>query len=199
MPRGAAGSRTSFGHHPVQHAKALLIARFLDHLALSGADRVSDPHRLLPCVESFELMFVVHEDFLEAARVEPADGARPAISDRREVPAVPEMSPEFRLPALRLSPLVSELPVAEPLLTAELRPRRVLRGAHREEPLQVRFELGLRARFVDLFLGLLFRFPLGFFSAFGGAGFSSSGAAFFAASRSMNVRRRFRSSSTFPS
>src|SRR5207245_1083008 len=160
MRRGASGSRTSFGHHPVQHAKALLVACFLDHLSLPAADRVTDPHRLLRGVESFELMFVVHEDLLEAAWVEPADGPRSTISNRWEVPAVAEMAAEFRLSALRFSPLVSELPVAEPLLTAELGPRRVLRGSHREEPLQVRFELGLRARFVDLFLGLLFLFLL---------------------------------------
>src|SRR3989475_9831523 len=160
MPRGAAGSRTSFRHHPVQHAKALFVARFLDHLALSGADRVPDPHRLLRRVESFELVFVVHEDFLEAARVEPTNGARPAVSDRREVPTVPEMAAEFRLPALRLSPLVSELPVAEPLLAAEPGPRCVLRGSHREKPLQVRFELGLRARLVYLLFSLLFLFLL---------------------------------------
>src|SRR5437867_3837799 len=160
MPRGVAGSRTSFRHHPVQHAKAFLIARFLDHLALSGADRVPDPYRLLRRVETFELVFVVHEDFLEAARMEPANGAGPAVSDRREVPAVPEMAAEFRLPALRLSPLVPELPVAEPLLAAELGPRRVLRGSHREKPLQVRFELRLRARLVDLLFGLLFLLAL---------------------------------------
>src|SRR5207245_2091561 len=107
-----------------------------------------------------ELVFVVHEDFLEAARMKPANGARPTIPDRREVPAVPEMAAEFRLPALRLSPLVSELPVAEPLLAAEPGPRCVLRGSHREKPLQVRFELGLRARLVDRFFSLLFLFLL---------------------------------------
>src|SRR5207245_9645153 len=114
MPRGASGSRTSFGHHPVQHAQAFFVAGFLDHLALSGADRVPDPHRLLRCIKTFELVFVVHEDFLESARMKPADGAGPAVPDRREVPAVPEMTAEFRLPALRLSPLVSELHVADP-------------------------------------------------------------------------------------
>src|SRR5213593_1850711 len=155
MPRGAAGNRTSFGHHPVQHAQAFFVAGFLDHLALSGADRVPDPHRLLRCIKTFELVFVVHEDYLEAARMEPTNGAGPAISDRRKVPAVPEVAAEFRLPALGFSPLVSELPIAEPLLTAALRPRHVLRGSQREKPLQVRFEFGLRPRLVDLFYGLL--------------------------------------------
>src|SRR5881296_2952784 len=101
MPRGAVGSRTSLGHHPIQHAEAFLVAGFLDQLALSAAHRVADPHRLLRCIEPFELMLVVHEDFLEAARVETANGPRPAISDRRKVPAVAEVAAEFGLPALR--------------------------------------------------------------------------------------------------
>src|SRR5207245_1061699 len=104
MPRGAAGNRTSFGHHPVQHAQAFFVAGFLDHLALSGADRVPDPHRLLRCIKTFELVFVVHEDFLEAARMEPTNGAGPAISDRRKVPAVPEVAADFRLPDMEASP-----------------------------------------------------------------------------------------------
>src|SRR2546428_7919366 len=155
MPRGAAGNRTSFGHHPVQHAQAFFVAGFLDHLALSGADRVPDPHRLLRCIKTFELVFVVHEDFLEAARMEPTNGAGPAISDRRKVPAVPEVAAEVRLPALGVSPLVSELPIPEPLLTAELRPRPVLRGSPRAKPLPERFEFGLSPRLLDLFFRLL--------------------------------------------
>src|SRR2546428_5688365 len=105
MPRGAAGNRTSFGHHPVQHAQAFFVAGFLDHLALSGADRVPDPHRLLRCIKTFELVFVVHEDFLEAARMEPTTGARPATSDRRTVPSGPEAAAGLLLPGLGLSPL----------------------------------------------------------------------------------------------
>src|SRR5438445_13476058 len=119
MPRGVADSRTAFRHHPVQHAQAFLIARFLNHLALSGADRVPDPHRLLRRVESFELVFVVHEDFLEAARVEPTNGARPAVSDRREVATDPEMAAEFRLAAVRRAPVVSGPPVGAPLCAAD--------------------------------------------------------------------------------
>src|SRR5947209_20512534 len=132
MPRGAAGNRTSFGHHPVQHAQAFFVAGFLDHLALSGADRVPDPHRLLRCIKTFELLFVVHEDFLEAARMEPTNGAGPAISDRRKVPALPEVAAEFRLPALGFSPLVSELRLADPLLPPELRPAPVLPECNRK-------------------------------------------------------------------
>src|SRR2546428_14136978 len=121
MPRGAAGNRTSLGHHPVQHAQAFFVAGFLDHLALSGADRVPDPHRLLRCIKTFELAFVVHEDFLEAAWMEPTNGARPAIADRRKVPAAREAAAEFLLPALGFSPLVFVLPIAGPLPTPQLR------------------------------------------------------------------------------
>src|SRR2546430_13650513 len=69
------------------------------------------------------------------------------------------MATELRLAALGLAPFVSELPVAEPLLAAELRTRRVLRRSQGEKFLQVRLELWLGPRLVDLFLGLL----LGFF------------------------------------
>src|SRR2546421_9876677 len=123
MPRGAAGNRTSFGHHPVQHAQAFFVAGFLDHLALSGADRVPDPHRLLRCIKTFELVFVVHEDFLEAARMEPTNGAGPAISDRRKVPALPDVAAGVPLPAFGFWARVSGLPIADPLLTPALRPR----------------------------------------------------------------------------
>src|SRR5438093_13139805 len=87
--------------------------------------------------------------------MEPTTGAGTEIYVLRKVPALPEVAAELRLPSLGFSPLVSELPIAEPLLTAELRPRHVLRGSQREKPLQVRFEFGLRPRLVDLFYGLL--------------------------------------------
>src|SRR3989440_7209729 len=160
MPRGAAGSRTSLRHHPVQDSEALLVTRLLDHLALAAADRVRDPDRLLRGVQAIELSFVVHKDLLETARVKAANRARASIPDRREVPAIAEMATELRLATLGLAPFVSELPVAEPLLAAEPRTRRVLRGSQGEKFLQARLELRLGPRLVDFFLGLLLSFFL---------------------------------------
>src|SRR2546421_1417025 len=159
MPPSASDSRTSFRHHPVQDAKPLLVTDLLDQLALASAHRVGNAHRLLRRVQAIELSFVVHEDLLEPARVKAAYRPRASIPDRREVPAIAEMATELRLAALGLAPFVSELPVAEPLLAAELRTRRVLRRSQGEKFLQVRLELWLGPRLVDFFLGLL----LGFF------------------------------------
>src|SRR3989442_1543682 len=160
MPRGAAGSRTSFSHHPVQDPEALFITRLLDELSLAAPDRVPDPDRLLRRIEPFELSFVMDEDFLEAARMKAANGPRAPIPDRREVPAVAEVAAEFRLASLGLPPLIAELPIAEPLLATELGTGRVLRGSHGEKSLQVRIKLRLRPRLVLLFLRLLFLFRL---------------------------------------
>src|SRR2546422_2836396 len=159
MPPGASDSRTSFRHHPIQDAKAFLVTRLLDQLALAGADRVGNAHRLLRRVQAIELSFVVHEDLLEPARVKAANRPRASIPDRREVPAIAEMATDLRLAALGLAPFLCELPVAEPLLAAELRTRRVLRRSQGEKFLQVRLELWLGPRLADFFLGLL----LGFF------------------------------------
>src|SRR2546427_1857713 len=156
MPRGAAGNRTSLRHHPVQDSEALLVTRLLDHLALAAADRVRDPDRLLRGVQAIELSFVVHEDLLETARVKAANRARASIPDRREVPSIAEMATELRLAALGLAPLVSELPVPEPLLAAELGARRVLSKSQGKGLFHARFELRLRPRLVDFFFGLLF-------------------------------------------
>src|SRR3989442_7889752 len=160
MPPSASDSRTSFRHHPVQDAKAFLVTRLLDQLALAGADRVGNAHRLLRRVQAIELSFVVHEDLLEAARVKAANRPRASIPDRREVPAIAEMATELRLAALGLAPFVSELPVAEPLLAAEPGARRVLCRSQGEKFLQVRLELRLGPRLVDFFLRLLLRFFL---------------------------------------
>src|SRR2546428_8403446 len=159
MPPSASDSRTSFRHHPVQDAKPLLVTRLLDQLTLAGAHRVGNAHRLLRRVQAIELSFVVHEDLLEPARVKAAYRPRASIPDRREVPAIAEMATELRLAALGLAPFVSELPVAEPLLAAELRTRRVLRRSQGEKFLQVRLELWLGPRLGGFFL----RPPLGFF------------------------------------
>src|SRR5256712_2611212 len=156
MPRGAAGSRTSFSHHPVQDPEALFITRLLDELSLAAPDRVPDPDRLLRRIEPFELSFVMDKDFLEAARMKAANGPRAPIPDRREVPSIAEMATELRLAPLGLAPLVSELPVPEPLLAAELGARRVLGKSQGKELFHVRFELRLRPRLVDFFFGLLF-------------------------------------------
>src|SRR3989442_6325451 len=155
MPPSASDSRPSFRPHPVQDAKPLLVTRLLDQVTLAGAHRVGNAHRLLRRVQAIELSFVVHEDLLEPARVKAAYRPRASIPDRREVPAIAEMATELRLAALGLAPFVSELPVAEPLLAAELRTRRVLRRSQGEKFLQVRLGLSLCPRLVDLFLGLL--------------------------------------------
>src|SRR5439155_457865 len=84
-----------------------------------------------------------------------------SIPDRWEVPAIAEMATELRLATLGLAPFVSELPVAEPLLAAELRTRRVLCRSKGEKFLQARLESRLGPRLVDFFLGLL----LGSFSS----------------------------------
>src|SRR2546429_968574 len=159
MPPSASDSRTSFRHHPVQDAKPLLVTDLLDQLALASAHRVGNAHRLLRRVQAIELSFVVHEDLLEPARVKAAYRPRASIPDRREIPAIAEMATELRLAALGLAPFVSELLVAEPLLAAELRTRRVLRRSQGEKFLQVRLELWLGPRLVDFFLRPL----LGFF------------------------------------
>src|SRR5256712_6994901 len=160
MRRDAAGSRTSFCHHPVEHAEPFVVARFLDHLPFPGADPVSDPDRLRRGVESFQLPLVVDEDLPKAARVESADGPRSPIPDRREIPPIAKVAPQLRLAALRLPPSIVELAVAEPLLAAELRTLGVLRGSECEEFLQAGLELRLRSRLVGFCLGLFFLFPL---------------------------------------
>src|SRR3989475_951557 len=172
MRRDAAGSRTSFCHHPVEYAQAFVVARFLDHLPFPGADPVSDPDRLRRGVESFQLPLVVDEDLPKAARVESADGPRSPIPDRREIPPIAKVAPQLRLAALRLPPSIVELAVAEPLLAAELRPLGVLRGSECEEFLQAGLEFRLRSRLVDFCLGLfllflLFPFRLLFFLLLG--------------------------------
>src|SRR5256884_5490841 len=154
MPPGHADSGTCFRPHAVQDAKPLLVTRLLDQLTLAGSHRVGNAHRLLRRVQAIELSFVVHEDLLEPARVKAAYRTRSSIPDRREVPAIAEMATELRLAALGLAPFVSELPVAEPLLAAELRTRRVLRRSQAENVLQLRLELCLGPRLVDFFLGL---------------------------------------------
>src|SRR5438128_7477766 len=136
MPRGAAGSRTSFSHHPVQDPEALFIARLLDELSLAAPDRVPDPDRLLRRIKPFELSFVMDEDFLEAARMKAANGPRAPIPDRREAPAVAEVAAEFRLASLGLPPLIGELPIAEPLFAPDRGTGRGLHGADGEERLQ---------------------------------------------------------------
>src|SRR2546428_5479612 len=160
MPRGAAGSRTSFSHHPVQDPEALFITRLLDELSLAAPDRVPDPDRLLRRIEPFELSFVMDEDFLEAARMKAANGPRAPIPDRREVPAVAEVAAEFRLASLGLPPLIAEPPIAEPLLAPELGTGPVLRGSHGEKSLQARIKLRLRPRLGVPFLPLPFPFLL---------------------------------------
>src|SRR5438034_9104275 len=122
---------------------------------------MGDPDRLLRRVQPFELSFVMHQDFLEAARVEPANRPRAPIADRREVPSVAEVAAELRLAALRLSPRVGEPPIPEPLLAAELGPRRILRRSEREESLKMRLEHRLSPRLmVRIFLFLFYRFIL---------------------------------------
>src|SRR3989442_7160562 len=146
MPRGAAGSRTSSSHHPVQDPEALFITRLLDELSLAAPDRVPDPDRLLRRIKPFELSFVMDEDFLEAARMKAANGPRAPIPDRREVPAVAEVAAEVRLASLGLPPLIAELPIAEPPFAPELGTGRGLRGSHREKSLQGRTKLLFRPR-----------------------------------------------------
>src|SRR2546427_12936840 len=160
MRRDAAGSRTSFCHHPVEHTQPFVVARFLDHPPFPGADPVSDPDRLSRGVKSFQLPLVVDEDLPKAARVESADGPRSPIPDRREIPPIAEVAPQLRLAALRLSPSIVELAVAEPLLAAELRPLGVLRGSECEEFLEAGLEFRLRSRLVDFCLGLFLLFLL---------------------------------------
>src|SRR5207249_3081893 len=111
---------------------------------------MGDPDRLLRRVQPFELSFVMHQDFLEAARVEPANRPRAPIADRREVPSVAEVAAELRLAALRLSPRVGEPPIPEPLLAAELGPRRILRRSERAESLPEVVDLPLWTEAVSL-------------------------------------------------
>src|SRR5947209_18884737 len=96
MPRGAAGSRTSLRHHPVQDSEALLVTRLLDHLALAAADRVRDPDRLLRGVQAIELSFVVHKDLLQTARVKAATRARPSNPDLTDLPATTDTEARLR-------------------------------------------------------------------------------------------------------
>src|SRR3989442_12960814 len=86
MPRGAAGSRTSFSHHPVQDPEALFITRLLDKLSLAASNRVPDPDRLLRRIDPFELPFVMHHAFLEAALRKALNGPRSPLPYRREFP-----------------------------------------------------------------------------------------------------------------
>src|SRR2546428_8195765 len=160
MRRDAAGSRTSFCHHPVEHTQPFVVARLLDHPPLAGADPVGDPNRLRRGVESFQLPLVVDEDLPKAARVDSADGPRSPIPDRREIPPIAKVAPQLRLAALRLPPSIVELAVAEPLLAAELRTLGVLRGSECEEFLQAGLEFRLLSRLVNFCLGLFFLFLL---------------------------------------
>src|SRR3989442_6924254 len=116
MLRGAAGSRTSFSHHPVQDPEALFIPRLLDELSLAAPARVPDPDRLLRRIEPFELSFVMDEDFLEAARMKAANGPRAPIPDRREVPAAAEVAADVPIASLGPSALIARLPITGPTL-----------------------------------------------------------------------------------
>src|SRR5438445_12843605 len=97
MRRDAAGSRTSFCHHPVEYAQAFVVTRLLDQLPFAGADPVGDPDRLRRGVESFQLPFVVDEDLLKAARVESADGPRSRLHAARAIPPIAVLAPRRTL------------------------------------------------------------------------------------------------------